>query len=201
MASILGDCISHKVMTWLQVILHDDVFYKIHLPPGAGPWRWSNMAISFSHITKNRRTPGADPGFSFRGGGRGGGGGYARTRTTTSVKPGSKSLTAGRSLEAWALESRGFWCSLSCYLSLILSILIQISGIKKQSRSIVFYFIFIQSCSNGTHFWDSELFKWYTRPHGGPSGRAPIAFLIDDIPYRCTAGSLRKFRWACYALL
>ena len=31
---------------------------------------------------------------------------------------------------------------------------------------------------------DSELFKWYTWPHGapGPQGRAPIAFLIDDIP-------------------
>ena len=31
---------------------------------------------------------------------------------------------------------------------------------------------------------DSELFKWYTWPHGGPGpqGRAPIAFLIDDIP-------------------
>ena len=37
----------------------------------------------------------------------------------------------------------------------------------------------IQNTSFGVG--DSELFKWYTLPHGA-QGRAPIAFLIDDIP-------------------
>ena len=35
---------------------------------------------------------------------------------------------------------------------------------------------------------DSELFKWYMAPWG-PRGRAPIAFLIDDIPLGAPQGA------------